>query len=79
MSSVEWDDNHGKQSDETTVRNFLTGGNIDTLWLQFDSNGDGYIDAAEFNNLVFVSLKFFLHRKEPRSSGAQSRADATLY
>jgi len=65
MSSVEWDDNDGKQSDEATVRNFLTGGNIDNLWHQFDSNGDGYIDAKEFNNLVFVSLKFFCTERNP--------------
>jgi len=67
MSSVEWDENEGKQSDEATVRNFLTGGNIDNLWRQFDLNGDGHIDAAEFNNLVFVSLKFFCTERNPEN------------
>jgi len=65
MSSVDWDDNNREQADEATVRNFLTGGNIDSLWNQFDSNGDGHIDAAEFNNLVYVSLKFFCTERNP--------------
>jgi len=66
MKSVEWNDDESReQADQAAVTNFLTGGNIDNLWDQFDSNKDGHIDAAEFNNLVYVSLKFFCTERNP--------------
>merc|ERR1719233_2342642 len=74
MSSVAADDNNREQADEATVRNFLTGGNIDSLWNQFDSNGDGHIDATEFNNLVYVSLKFFCTERNPDSEPPSQEA-----
>merc|ERR1719221_275741 len=49
------------------VTDFLGGGNIDSLWNQFDDNNDGHIDANEFNNLVYVSLKFFCTERNPDS------------
>merc|ERR1719245_2402380 len=65
MSSVPAEDNRKERADEEAVTNFLTGGNIDALWNQFDSNKDGHIDAAEFNNLVYVSLKYFCTERNP--------------
>jgi len=65
MSSVGKEDVNRERADEAAVTNFLTGGNIDNLWYQFDRNGDGHIDAAEFNNLVYVSLKFFCTERNP--------------
>jgi len=51
--------------DEKAVTNFLTSGNLDTLWNQFDSNNDGLIDQEEFNHLVYTSLKFFVTERNP--------------
>merc|ERR1719193_1794922 len=58
--------NEANEDDHNAVANFLTeGGNLDNLWTQFDSNGDGHIDAEEFNNLVYVSLKYFCKERNP--------------
>jgi len=55
-------------ADEKAVRNFLSEGkSLETLWKQFDSNHDGKIDAKEFNNLVYASLKFFCLERNPGS------------
>jgi len=55
-----------EQRDEFAVKNFLEGGStLDELWSQFDSNGDGQIDEAEFENLVYTSLKHFCTQRNP--------------
>jgi len=66
MSSVP-DYETQERADEEAVTNFLQAGNIDTLWHQFDSNNDGCIDATEFNNLVYVSLKYFCTERNPNA------------
>merc|ERR1719285_1450864 len=62
------DSSQAGNADAQAVKNFLNqGANLDELWTQFDSNGDGKIDAAEFNNLVYQSLKFFCLERNPSS------------
>jgi len=51
--------------DSKAVISFLDDGNLDSLWDQFDSNGDGIIDAKEFNNLVYASLRYFCETRNP--------------
>jgi len=52
--------------DTAAVEDFLTeSGTLDSLWEQFDKNDDGVIDAAEFNQLVFVSLRHFCLKRSP--------------
>jgi len=53
------------KGDSEAVNNFLAGGNLDELWSQFDKNGDGQIDASEFDNLIYVSLRKFCQEREP--------------
>jgi len=53
------------EADSQAVTNFLDGGNLDKLWNQFDSNGDGVIDAKEFDDLVYASLKYFCELRNP--------------
>jgi len=53
-------------ANEDAVRNFLENDkDLDILWNQFDSNGDGVIDATEFNELVYASLKYFCLERNP--------------
>merc|ERR1719184_702885 len=54
------------QQDDSAIKDFLEGGStLDELWNQFDSNGDGQIDEAEFENLVYTSLKHFCVQRNP--------------
>jgi len=60
------DSSKAGQADALAVQNFLSEDtNLDDLWNQFDSNNDGKIDAFEFNNLVYQSLKFFCLQRNP--------------
>jgi hypothetical protein len=51
--------------DSMAVIEYLDDGNLDRLWDQFDSNGDNIIDAKEFNNLVYASLRYFCEKRNP--------------
>jgi len=55
------------ERDSLAVTNYLVGGNLETLWSQFDKNGDGYIDKKEFENLIYVSLRYFCQQRDPDS------------
>jgi len=60
------DSSQAGKADALAVKNFLNENtNLDDLWNQFDSNNDGKIDATEFNNLVYQSLKFFCLERNP--------------
>jgi len=53
------------KGDGEAMTNFLSGGKLDELWSQFDSNNDNFIDAKEFENLIYVSLKHFCQERNP--------------
>jgi len=58
--------NNSEQKSKDAIKNFLEGGDtLDNLWKQFDENGDGHIDAKEFNNLVYYSLLHFCMQRNP--------------
>jgi len=65
FGSVKKTSQSSEVADATAVTNFLDDGNLERLWIQFDSNGDGYIDGDKFKNLVYVSLKFFCTERSP--------------
>lgn len=54
-------------ADSKAVDNFLSGGELDELWAQFDKNGDGFIDGREFKQLIYTSLKHFCQKRNPHS------------
>jgi len=54
-------------ADSKAVHNFLSGGELDDLWSQFDKNGDGFIDGKEFKQLIYVSLRHFCQQRNPHS------------
>jgi len=54
-------------ADSAAVKTYLTGGDLDGLWDQFDKNNDGFIDEEEFNQLIYVSLRHFCEQRNPHS------------
>lgn len=65
MSSKGGDDND-EQNNSDTIENFLEGrSTLDALWSQFDKDGNGTIDANEFNDLVYHSLLHFCKQRNP--------------
>jgi len=54
-------------ADSQAVHNFLSGGELDDLWSQFDKNNDGFIDGKEFKQLIYVSLRHFCQQRNPHS------------
>jgi len=58
-------ENQDTQADTEAVNSFLSGGDLEDLWNQFDKNSDGFIDGAEFKQLIYVSLKHFCQHRNP--------------
>jgi len=58
-------ENQDTQADTEAVNSFLSGGDLEDLWNQFDKNNDGFIDGAEFKLLIYVSLKHFCQHRNP--------------
>merc|ERR1719336_241503 len=62
-------DKSGEQDEKKAteaIANYLEGdGTLDSLWNQFDQNGDGHIDADEFKELVYSSLLHFCMQRNP--------------
>jgi len=55
-----------KEQDREAIEDFLSdGNNLEKLWTHFDKNGDGHIDATEFNDLVYNSLLHFCMKRNP--------------
>jgi len=58
-------ENLDTQGDSEAMEDFLSGGELESLWNQFDKNNDGFIDGAEFKQLIYASLKHFCHKRNP--------------
>jgi len=54
-------------ADSAAVHTYLSGGDLDDLWKQFDKNEDGFIDGEEFKQLIYVSLRHFCEQRNPHS------------
>jgi len=54
-------------ADSKAMDNFLSGGELDELWAQFDKNNDGFIDGKEFKQLIYISLRHFCEERNPHS------------
>jgi len=54
-------------ADSAAVNTYLSTGDLDELWKQFDKNEDGFIDGEEFKQLIYVSLRHFCEHRNPHS------------
>jgi len=61
-------ENPETEADSKAVDNFLSGGTLDELWKQFDKNDDGHIDGAEFEQLIYISLRHFCETRNPNAT-----------
>ena len=56
----------GQDVDEEELGEFLRDKrNLKTIWNQFNKNEDDVLDRAEFDRLLFTSLKLFMKERDP--------------
>merc|ERR1719461_2328719 len=55
-----------REEDLSALTGFLKDGDqLDSIWAQFDKDGSGTIDSAEFNKLIYSSLLSFCKMRNP--------------